>query len=80
MAVSTIRSWDSGQGIRIPKRILDAARINVDDQVEIDVSDGRIMIKKLSGRKSIRELFEGYEQNGGGAEIDWGEPKGDEVW
>ena len=41
---------------------------------------GTATIANVSNRKTIEELFEGYEGDYVPTEIDWGEPVGNEVW
>lgn len=81
MAVATIQKWGNSQGIRIPRYILDAAQFDFDETVEIDVIDGKIVIKKMAERrKTIKELFDGFDGEYKETEIDWGKPVGNEVW
>lgn len=81
MTVATIQKWGNSQGIRIPRYILDAAQFDFDETVEIDVIDGNIVIKKMAERrKTIKELFEGFDGEYKEKEIDWGQPVGNEVW
>lgn len=81
MTVATIQKWGNSQGIRIPRYILDAAQFDFDETVEIDVVDGKIVIKKMAERrKTIKELFDGFDGEYKEKEIDWGKPVGNEVW
>lgn len=83
MALTTsISKWGNGQGIRIPKNVLDFLNWNDSEKVEIIVEDNSIKIKKLSvkKRKNIKELFKDYNNVYEKETIDWGEPVGKEVW
>lgn len=83
MALTTsISKWGNGQGIRIPKNVLDFLNWNDSEKVEIIVEDNSIKIKKLSvkERKNIKELFKDYNSVYKKETIDWGEPVGKEVW
>ena len=74
---TNIQKWS------IPKAILDSARISIDDNVSVDVSDGKIVITKTTKRyDSLKELFaaRGFTGKVGEDEVDWGAPVGDEVW
>ena len=47
----------------------------------IIVDNGKIVMEKAkSKRKNIKELFENYNGKYEPTEIDWGEPKGEEIW
>ena len=80
MTVATIQKWGNSQGIRIPKHILDEADIGASDKVEMVVSNGKILIRKLSEKKTIKTLFAGYEGQNDEREIDWGDSVGREIW
>ena len=81
MTVATIQKWGNSQGIRIPRFSLDAAKLSTDEMVEINVTDGKIVIRKaVERKKSIEELFEGFDGEYNETEIDWGKPVGNEIW
>lgn len=81
MTYTTIQKWGNSQGIRIPRHILSAAAMDMNEPLEIEVVEGVIMLKKAKpAKKSIQELFAGYEGNYKSEEVDWGEPAGEEVW
>jgi len=76
-----IQKWGNSQGIRLPKIILENVNMSEGDNVEIITQSETIIIKRVSGkRKTIQELFDGYEGDYTPEEIDWGEPVGSEVW
>ena len=78
---TTIQKWGNSQGIRIPKIILDTVNWSEDEQIMIVVDNGKIVMEKAkSKRKNIKELFENYKEEYEPTEIDWGEPKGEEIW
>lgn len=81
MTIGTIQKWGNSQGIRLPRYILDAAQLHTDDAVEIDVQEGQIVIRKQTQpKKTIEELFAGFEGTYTEPEWDWGEPTGEEIW
>ena len=83
MTTTTITKWGNSQGIRLNKALLETVNLTENDLVNIIVDDGKLIIMKAEvkqPRKTIQELFEGYNNNHIATEIDWGEPKGDEVW
>lgn len=77
---ATIQKWGNSQGIRIPKIILDSVNWTENEKVTISVNDGEIIIRKADERKSIAELFDGFDGEYITEEIDWGQSVGDEVW
>ena len=81
--LSTISKWGNGQGIRLPKTLLKLMDWENNDKLEIIVEDGNIRIRKMEQkekRKNIKELFANYKGEYKNQEVDWGEPKGEEVW
>ena len=59
---TNIQRWGNSNAVRIPKAILETARLAENERVEIIARDGTIMILPAKRRhKSLEELFEGYE-------------------
>ena len=79
---TTIQKWGNSQGVRIPKIILDSVNWSENEQIVINVEDGKLVMEKAKEhkRKNIKELFEGYKGDYEPIEIDWGEAKGEEIW
>ncbi|MBR5348551.1 MAG: AbrB/MazE/SpoVT family DNA-binding domain-containing protein [Lachnospiraceae bacterium] len=79
---TTIQKWGNSQGIRLPKSILIALKWSVDEKIEIKTLGNKIVIEPVEDkkRKTITELFDGYNSEYTPEEIDWGKPKGREVW
>ncbi|WP_432650180.1 AbrB/MazE/SpoVT family DNA-binding domain-containing protein [Huintestinicola sp.] len=77
---TTIQKWGNSQGIRIPKIILDTVHWTDNEELTLIVKDNEVVIRKANERKSLKELFEGYDGEYVPEEIDWGEPVGKEIW
>lgn len=80
---TTIVKWGNSQGIRLPKHLLDSAKINEDSTVEVIAENKRIIIKKVERRprhKTIQERFSNFDGKYESISIDWGEPVSKEVW
>ncbi len=81
--VTKVQKWGNSQGLRFSKAILEEAHINVGDQVNISVKKGQIIVEpvtKVRGKYDLRELVSKMPQNYQVEELDWGKPKGKEVW
>ena len=73
----TIQKWGNSQGIRIPKILLENAKLKENERVEIQELNGDIIIKKITKEYSnLDELFEGYDGEYKSEEYDFGEDMG----
>ncbi len=62
--ISKVFSLGNSSAVRIPKLVLDSLGLKADDRISMDVSDDRIVIRKIGSEQkypSIDELFKGYE-------------------
>ena len=81
--VTKIQKWGNSQGLRLGKQVLEDARIVVGDSVDVAARDGVIVIapvKRIRGKQSLRELVSRIPRNYKTKELDWGRPRGREVW
>lgn len=81
--LTKIQKWGNSQGLRFTKALLEEAQINVGDEVQVPLHEGRIVVEpvtKVRGRYDLEALVskmpEGYQAE----ELDWGPPTGREVW
>ncbi|MDO5476089.1 MAG: AbrB/MazE/SpoVT family DNA-binding domain-containing protein [Eubacteriales bacterium] len=76
-----IVKWGNGQGIRIPKLILQELDIQVNDRLRMEVRGNQIIIEKISFRH--QSLEERAKEFGGSlgpyTEFDWGKSEGREI-
>lgn len=62
---TTITKIGNSQGIRINKKILNEMGLNINDRVNIDIKDNKIIIEKEKKKyNNIHELFANYEDDG----------------
>ncbi len=60
--ISTISKWGNSQGIRLTKDMLSLANMSLGDDISITADGQQIIIQKISKkRRSLEELFAGYE-------------------
>ena len=77
--LSQVSKWGNSQGIRISKKILQNARIGLNDQVEIKARDNMLIIVPAN-KKTLSWYLDGYDDEPD--RYDWGtsdEPKGREL-
>lgn len=74
--------WGNGQGIRIPKLVLQELNIAVNDTLSMEIRGEQIIIEKVKfTHRSLEERARAYGGKlGPYTEYDWGEPKGREIW
>ena len=80
---SKVQKWGNSQGLRIPRSVLQQARIAVGDQVDISVSKGRIVVKRaapIRGRYVLKDLLGDLPGDYHPEETGWGAPVGREAW
>lgn len=73
--------WGNGQGIRLPKPVMQLLDISVGDTLKISIADNRLIIEKAFQHQSLEDRAKscgGLLLSAG--EADWGEPEGDEIW
>ena len=79
--LAQIKTWGNSQAVRLPREILKEADLNINDEVDIKVQNGIIMLSKIRRHRSLEERAAEYggmlNLNG---EFDWGEEVGQEVW
>jgi antitoxin MazE len=80
MITSQVSRWGNSQGVRIPRKLLEVAGIEIDDNVSIIARNNTIMIKPTS-KKTLEWYLEGYDSEN--ERYDWGafdKPKGRELF
>lgn len=77
---TTIQKWGNSQGIRIPKFLLEALNWSDNEELTVSAKDDKIIIERADKRKNINELFYGFNEEYHPEDVDWGKPKGDEIW
>ncbi len=76
-----LKQWGNSQGIRLPKEIIQAAGIKVNDSFEVKASKGKIVLIKPFHHKTLEERAAAFGNNLQlDGEFDWGEPVGREAW
>lgn len=77
---ATVKPWGNSQGIRLSMDVLRKANIQVNDTLQIEVSDNMLILKKVFRHRTFEERLAEY---GGWIQVqdfDWGEPVGEELF
>lgn len=89
MTQTTIKKWGNSQGIRISKEIMQQMNLQENDNLKINVYNGKMVIEKINKPKysNLSERLEAFYQKPideiyveSIQEIDVGEPRGAEIW
>ena len=79
--VTKIQNWGNSHGVRLPKKVLEMARLAVGDEIEILVGKYEITLRKVGRQKfDLAELVAKMPRGYGDGEEAFGRPAGHEVW
>lgn len=77
---SKVKKWGNSASIRIPSEVLAASSLKLDDVVSIKVEDHRIIIEATRKKYHLDDLLGQIDDQDLYAEVDFGEPVGNEEW
>jgi antitoxin MazE len=79
---STVSRWGNSLGVRIPQDAVEKLKLQPGAQVSFEVRADSITIKPLRKPKKWTEaqLLKGVTPRTVAGEIDWGTPRGAEIW
>ena len=78
---SHVQRWGNSLAIRIPKVFADETGLSLNDEVEITVQDGRIVLTPLKAKMYLLdELLAGITPENHHDEWDMGPAVGNEAW
>ena len=78
-----IQNLEEKDGIYVSKNLLDSAQIKANEDVQITIQNGRIIVEsaaKALKRVKLKELVSQMPKDFNPVELDWGRPIGKEVW
>lgn len=80
-AILSIKHWGNSLGIRLPAAVARAANLRVDQQVEIMVEGGRVVISPISELPlTLEQRLALFDPHRHGGEVMVTEPEGAERW
>lgn len=75
-----VKKWGNSASVRIPSGIMEAARLRLDQAVDIREEDGRIVIEPIHSKEYVlAQLLEGITPENLHSEVDMGAPRGKEI-
>lgn len=79
--ISRVQKWGNSQGLRLPKHVLEQAKIALGDDVEVTVTERQIVVKKNPRPKyDLQDLIARIPEEYRVEEVDLGPPVGKEEW
>jgi antitoxin MazE len=81
--LTKVQKWGNSQGVRVPLRLLEEAKIAIGDEVEVTVQEGQIIVTpsdRVRGRYRLEDLLARMPEDYRPREEDWGAPVGREIW
>jgi antitoxin MazE len=76
-----VRKWGNSASIRIPAAIMEAAKLSVDQTVDVREEGGRVIIEPIHEEiLRIEDLVAGITDENQHEFVDMGPPVGNEVW
>jgi antitoxin MazE len=78
---AVVKKWGNSASVRIPASVMQAARLKLDDPVDVREESGRIVIEPARHKEyDLAELVKGITRANLHDEVDFGVPVGKEVW
>jgi len=77
---TTIKKWGNSKAVRLPRAIIEKAGLDENDQVELLVEEGNIIIVPFKKHITLKERSAAYNGHYKPVEWDTGSPTGNEIW
>jgi antitoxin MazE len=78
---AVVKKWGNSASVRIPASIMKAARLSLDETVEVREESGRVVIEPVRHKEyELAQLLKGITRRNLHKEIDFRGPVGKEVW
>lgn len=77
---TSLAKCGTSAAVRLPKSVLDAARLKTGDQLAIEVRDRMIVIQAVADKPTLEDLLAGVTAENLHAATGWSEPAGKEAW
>lgn len=79
MTVQVLKKWGNSPAVRLPVAIMEAAALQIEQQVQIRAELGRIVIEPVIEQPSLEQLLAGITDENLHGEVDFGGPQGQEL-
>jgi antitoxin MazE len=79
MAVQLVKKWGNSPAVRLPRAIMEAAHLVLDQAVEVRAENGRVIIEPAAPNYALEDLLAGITPQNRHLEQDFGAPEGKEL-
>jgi len=78
----SLQKWGNGTGVRLPKKVVQAAKIQINQPLEVSIQGNSIVLTPVVDKKynALDSLLKGVTPEKVSGEIDWGEDVGAEKY
>lgn len=77
---TVIRKWGNSPAVRLPVSVMSAARLELEQRVQVTVEEGRVIIEPLGRIEySLKQLVAGITRKNSHLEVSFGAPVGKEA-
>jgi antitoxin MazE len=77
---TVVKKWGNSLALRIPQSLAADLRLTEGATVWLSVEDEKLIVKPTRKRFRLADLLADMSEEKKHKEIDWGKPKGEEVW
>jgi antitoxin MazE len=78
---TAIQKWGNSLAIRIPRGFAKETHLGKGTEVDLQLKSGTLVIRRATrNRYRLRDLLAQVRKTNSHSEIEWGAPKGKEVW
>jgi antitoxin MazE len=78
---TTVKKWGNSAAVRIPSTVIQTVRLQLDEVVDVREEAGLIIIQPLRQKTFLLDdLLKGITSKNLHHTVDFGAPKGEEVW
>ena len=76
----TVSKWGNSLALRIPAEAAASAGLVEGAEVEFRATSGRLIVEAVRPKYDLKTLVAGINRKNRPREIDWGKPRGKEIW
>ena len=78
---ATVKKWGNSAAVRIPAAVMQATHLDLDEVVDVREEAGRIVIEPVRQKTyDLNKLVKGITSKNLHKAVDFGSPRGKEVW